>query len=306
MGKHVAILLCTYNGAIYLQEQLDSYLTQTHTDWSLHVNDDGSTDGTLKLLNRFKENNPDKEINIYQGPKRGFARNFLDLTFNPDVQADYYAYSDHDDIWYPEKIERALSQLEDLPVDLPVLYCSRSEYVDGQGVHMGYSSKFTKPTSFSNALAQSIAGGNTMVFNKATRHIMLSAGERDIPSHDWWVYQLVSGAGGKVIYDAKPNIGYRQHGANVIGSNRGLSAIIYRIKHLMAGRFRHWNDMNCRNLHEVSHLLIKENLVLLEHFSVARNSSLIHRIVNFGKSGIYRQTFLGNAGLIVAAFLKRI
>lgn len=304
---HVAILLCTYNGADHLAAQLASYIAQTHTDWSLHVNDDGSHDTTVSLLEQFAADHPKHKIHIYQGPGEGFVRNFLNLACRADVSADYYAYSDHDDIWYANKLERAVRALSDIAASTPALYCSSSELIDAAGTHCGFSQCFAKVPGFGNALVQSIAGGNTMVFNRAARTLLLQAGEYlSLPSHDWWTYQLVSGAGGHVVYDTNPSIYYRQHGDNVIGSNKGILASLQRIRLLLAGRFMRWNTMNCVALAQVSPLLTPENRVRVQVFTEARKAPLFKRLSGLARSGIYRQTALGNLGLLVAATMRCI
>ena len=194
-GPRVAILMGARNGERYLPEQLQSFVDQTHTNWSLHVSDDGSSDATCDIVRRFCAGlqNP---ITLRSGPQRGFARNFMSLACALDIMGDYFAFSDQDDIWYKNKLERALDWLTTIPDELPAVYCSRTEIVDVAGRHLGFSPLFTKSPSFKNAIVQSVGGGNTMVFNAAARSLLAAIGEIDIVSHDWWVYQIVSAAGG--------------------------------------------------------------------------------------------------------------
>src|SRR3546814_1588664 len=105
------------------------------------------------------------------------------------------------------------------------------------------------PTRRSSDLVQSIAGGNTMVFNRSAHVLLQEAGDLlNLPSHDWWAYQLISGAGGRVYYDAEPNVLYRQHEANIVGSNSGISARLTRIRLLLGGRFHQWNEQTLHAL----------------------------------------------------------
>jgi glycosyltransferase involved in cell wall biosynthesis len=307
MAANVAILLCTYNSAPFLPQQLASYVVQTHGEWSLHVNDDGSSDRTLALLEQFREGYPERQVVVHRGPGKGFVHNFLNLACRPDLRAQYYAFSDHDDVWYSDKLARAVAALADIPTHLPALYCSSSELIDERGAHVGYSQRFSKQPGFANALVQSIAGGNTMVFNEAARQLLVTAGETQaVPSHDWWLYQLVSGAGGIVRYDPEPTLAYRQHASNVVGCNRGFFASCHRIRYLMTGRFRHWNSMNCASLAQAQAILTPENRRIVENFSQARAAWLPSRLLGLRRTGIYRQTRLGNLGLIVAAFINRM
>ena len=110
----VTILLTTWNGAAHLQQQLDSYLAQNHDAWDLWVSDDGSTDGTLEILNAFQAaERHRREVRIVAGPQRGHAANFLSLLCHPDLPAGPVALSDQDDVWLPGKLRLALSALKD-------------------------------------------------------------------------------------------------------------------------------------------------------------------------------------------------
>lgn len=172
----VAILLCTHQGQRFLQEQLESFADQTHKNWELWASDDASDDLTLELLAQFQKKIGADRISIHSGPNNGFCVNFLSLACKAEIAADYYAYSDQDDIWKPEKLARALAYLQTVPAYVPALYCSRTELVDAIGNHLGYSPLFKKTPSFKNALVQSIGGGNTMVFNHAARLLFMKAG----------------------------------------------------------------------------------------------------------------------------------
>ena len=303
----VAILLCTYNGERYLHDQLASFQTQAHANWTLWVSDDGSNDSTLALLEAYKQKWPSGKLSIVRGPAKGFAANFLSLTCNPEISADYYAYSDQDDIWVTDKLERAVQWLQTVPPDVPALYCSRTRLVDEQRNEICLSTLFTKPSSFRNALMQSIAGANTMVFNHAARLLLCEAGA-DVPirSHDWWTYLVVTGCGGKVYYDTEPSLDYRQHTSNLVGTNATWQARLKRVRMLMQGDFRDWNDGNIVALRRLQSKLTLENCEILERFAKARDMGLILRLFNLKRCGIYRQTFLGNWGLLVAAFFKKI
>lgn len=144
----VAILMATYNGERFLIEQLESFADQTVKDWVLWVSDDGSSDKTINILKNFADKFPLGKVNIVQGPKSGFARNFLSLLDGFNVIAKNYAYADQDDVWYEDKLERAVNYLGRVPMGMPALYCSRTEYVDENLHHIGYSDDYQKPPIF--------------------------------------------------------------------------------------------------------------------------------------------------------------
>lgn len=303
----VAILLCTYHGQRYLAEQLDSFAAQTHSEWEVWASDDGSEDDTHAILEAYKQRWSPGRMSIHFGPAEGFAANFLSLTCNARIDADCYAYSDQDDIWEADKLENAVRWLETIPSGIPALYCSRTRLVDAQNNEIGLSPLFSKPPSFENALMQNIAGGNTMVFNNAARALLREAGDSlSVVIHDWWAYMVVAGCGGQVYYDSTPRLRYRQHGSNLVGVDSTWWARLKRIHMLWQGRFRLWNEINIEALRALNHKLTPENRNVLECFAKARQMSLIFRLIHIKRSGVYRQTALGNLGLIAAAIFKKI
>ena len=303
----VAILLCTYNGQHYLSEQLDSFQTQSHANWEVWASDDGSEDDTQAILEAYQQKWPPGRLSIHSGPAQGFAANFLSLTCKASIEADHYAYSDQDDFWEADKLERAVRWLETVPPNIPALYCSRTRLVDAENKEIGLSPLFSKPPSFANALMQNIGGGNTMVFNNAARALVREAAEdMSVITHDWWAYMLVIGCGGHVFYDSYPSLRYRQHGGNLVGMNVTWAARLKRIGMLLEGRFRKWNDNNITSLRKLQHKLTPENRETLERFANARRMGLIPRLIHLKRSGIYRQTLYGNLGLIVAAIFGKM
>lgn len=303
----VAILLCTYHGQHHLAEQLDSFAAQSYNNWEVWASDDGSKDDTPSILEGYQKKWPAGKLSIHSGPAKGFVSNFLSLTCKASIDADHYAYSDQDDIWEPYKLERAVKWLQTVPEHMPALYCSRTRLVDVHNNEIGMSPLFKRPPSFPNALMQNIGGGNTMVFNSAARKLLREAGEKvSIVTHDWWVYMVVTGCGGQVFFDPQPTLRYRQHPSNLIGGNTSWQSRLKRIGMLFQGRFRKWNDQNISSLRSISHLLTPYNREILERFAEARQMSLIPRLFHLRKSGIHRQTLLGNIGLVVAATFRKI
>ncbi|MFN7050803.1 MAG: glycosyltransferase, partial [Gemmobacter sp.] len=113
------------NGAADLQAQLDSLVAQTHANWALVASDDGSTDDSRAILQRFAGDQAARHpVVVAEGPGRGFVRNFLSLLARPGLSGPV-ALCDQDDIWFPDRLERALARLAALPPDRPALYCSR-------------------------------------------------------------------------------------------------------------------------------------------------------------------------------------
>ena len=303
----VAILLCTYNGERFLAEQLDSLESQTHQNWIVIASDDGSTDKTLEILKQYQSKWPSGKLTIRSGPQKGFCQNFLSLACDPQIKADYYAFCDQDDVWLPEKLSTALNNIifhQDS--NIPYLYCGRTKYVNENLKPCGMSPLFVFPPSFRNALVQSIAGGNTMVFNQASKNLIEKVGVVDVPSHDWWLYQLISGVGGDVFYDRNPQLLYRQHEFALVGGNNSFPAKMERIWMLFQGRFQKWNTQNINALKQANHLLAKNNQEILRLFNIMRGAKLKDRFGLMEVCGLYRQTKRGTFSLFLAALIKKI
>ena len=147
-----------------------------------------------------------------------------------------------------------------------------------------------------------------MVLNRAALDLIQDTRRlaEGIVSHDWWVYQLVSGAGGVVIYDPEPCLLYRQHDANQVGANDTLAASLSRLLALFQGRYRDWNHANAAALDRARHWLTPQACGKLEAFDRARNGTVRQRLRALYASGVYRQTLRGTIALWLAAAMKRL
>jgi len=300
----------TKDGARFLSEQLDSLAAQTHQNWSLIASDDGSTDDTLKILKAYQDKWSTGKLIIKEGPQQGFCPNFLSMACDPGIKADYYAFCDQDDVWLPNKLKIAIGNIVahqvHREVTLPYLYCSRTSYVAFDLKPLGLSPLFVFPPSFQNALIQCIAGGNTMVFNQRVKDMLERVGLVDVPSHDWWVYQLTSAADGLVYYDQTPQILYRQHSSALIGGNSSILAKLKRVAILLQGRFFDWTNQNLTALSRAKSEISKRNSDILTLFVSLRDAKLKDRFRLLEVCGLYRQTWGGTLSLVIAALLKKI
>lgn len=306
-NPNVSILICTYNGEKYLQAQIDSIVKQTYLNWAIFVSDDGSSDSTLKILQSYQSTLGKDRFYIFNGPSKGFSKNFISLLKHDIIKSEYYAFSDQDDIWAPNKIEIAIAKLESIKNNRGKLYCGRTSYVDNDLRELGKSPLFQKRPSFQNALVQSIAGGNTMVLDNKARNVILNTCDsKPIISHDWWCYLAVTAAGGEVAYDATPHIGYRQHDKNLVGANSSIKERAERFKKMLFGTFSQWNHCNLDLLKEIEPFMPEENKQTYHLFSESRKGYLLKRLTTAYRSRVYRQTFLGNIGLIFAYLINKV
>ena len=307
LSPEVGVLMCTFQGGRHLVAQLESIAAQTQPRWRSWVSDDGSTDSTLAVLERYRSQWGSNRLAVVRGPSAAFAANFQSLTCRAEIEADYFAWADQDDIWEPEKLQRALAWLQSVPADVPALYGTRTLLTDAADRPIGMSPLFTRSPCFANALVQCIAGCNTMVFNQAARALFIQASAEGVAvAPDWLMYLLVSGCGGQVHYDPWPSVRYRQHGQNLSGSNLSLRGRWQRARLLMGGEFRGWVSANLDRLVHIRHRMPPHNLAVLDEFAQARQRRLPGRLIGFWHSGTHRQTALGNLGLFVAALFNKL
>lgn len=303
-GK-VSILMGTYNGEKYLAEQLQSIASQTYTNWKLIVSDDGSTDSTCKIIEQFALSYPDKVV-LHKGPGKGFAANFLNMLQRSDIISEFYAFCDQDDIWLDGKLETAVMQLNSVPQNKYKLYGSRTKLIDSYGNFIGYSPCFTKALSFNNALLQSYAGGNTMVFSRGLKQLFETFPvDLKIVSHDWILYIICSAMNGAVIYDKEPKILYRQHGGNLVGSNSSLLSKVKRFNRLFAGEFKTWSKMNCIALDCIKEKMPNENQTNYVRFNSLKKG-LVKRIAGFIFGGFYRQSFVETYAFFIMNVFRKL
>lgn len=306
---NVACILAYYNGSQFIDEQIQSIFNQINPQLTItiFISDDNSSSPFPKL----KFNNKSVCDIFYRKNLKnyGYSSNFIYSLSSIKKEFDYYCFSDQDDIWHEYKILNAINKIKNLSQKRPLLYCGRTTYYDEDcKIKLGNSIIFKKEPSFKNAIIQNIAGGNTMLFNKSANNLIISSIYKNFRavSHDWWCYQIISGAGGIVIYDSNSYLKYRQHKHNVLGSNNTLKDRKKRIFNLIIGKFRTWNEINLYALNKNKCLLTEENKFFLEEFIKLRKMSLFKRIVKFIKIGIYRQTFIGNIALVLAVITKRV
>jgi glycosyltransferase involved in cell wall biosynthesis len=301
----IVILMGCRDGARFLPAQLASIAAQTHRNWRLVASDDGSTDATPAILERFRAEAGAGRVEIRRGPGAGFAANYLALAGDPALRAGYFAFADQDDVWHPDRLARGLARLAALPPDRPALTGGRTWLIDADGRAIGRSPRFRAAPGFGNALVQSIAGGNTMLFNAAAKRLLEAVPDVAVVAHDWWAYQLVSGAGGTVIYDPEPSVAYRQHGENLIGGNRSLRGRAARLRLLAAGRLAEYTDMNLAALERAAPLLTEEARAKIALLRRSRGLPVLQRIAALRRLGLYRQT-RGDTAMLWLASVTRL
>ena len=228
MEELVDIILATYQTDIkYLKEQIDSILEQTYKNIHLIISDDKSPNPEIqKILKQYEEK--DERVTIYiQEKNLGYIKNFEFLL--QKSQANYIMFSDHDDVWYPNKVEKSLAVLKQSNVDL--VYCNSTQ-IDGEGKTIQKSYFKYKNVPLINgkhnlAISRCVGIGCSQIITKQVRDKMIPF-KKEVMAHDW-LAAFIANEGKGITYIEEPLFGYRLHDTNVFGG-RSLNQNLKRWK----------------------------------------------------------------------------
>ena len=269
--KKLAILLSTYNGEKYIEEQILSLEKQTYKNINIIIRDDNSHDNTVKIIKKLQKKY--KNIELITGNNLGFRQSFFYILKHCG-KYDYYAFCDQDDVWLKGKIKFAIELLdkEKSINDIPILYASNYDYYNGEMKFINHSNADKKSPSFAKSLIECIAPGMTMVINNKAKEELIKNMPNDCMFHDWWLYMLCS-AMGKVIYDPRVTVKYRRHSDNVTTVEKGIiKKTLWRIKTFIFSD--HWSNVKKQLLMFKSiydKQLNKKNKEILNLFSKQKN-----------------------------------
>ncbi|WP_165361270.1 glycosyltransferase [Lichenibacterium ramalinae] len=219
----VSVAMATYNGARFLEKQLDSIVSQTVPPSEIVICDDASSDGTASIVGEFAARSPVPIRFERNAVNLGYADNFFkaaSLTTHP-----YIAFSDQDDIWRRDKIERSLAAIRDggavMAVHTATLIDAAGEPVGEMRRHIDGSRTVPpctlEPWTMFWGFAQTFDRRllDLLPHDRATRGSDSNAPENAL-GHDGWT-SFLAGSFGKIALLDEPLVGYRQHSANVFG-----------------------------------------------------------------------------------------
>lgn len=233
----VAVLLAAYNGMSWIAEQLASIVAQTNVDVCVYISVDPSTDGTEAWCSKYAENNPSVKLLPASGPFGGAARNFFRLIRDVDFSDfDYVSFADQDDIWYPEKLERAVNKLRLGGIDgyssnvVAFWPSGRRILVDKAQPQVEWDHWFEAAgPGCTYVLTQPLASALKETIVKHWHKV------QSIALHDWFCYAFARSAGFKWFIDSVPGMDYRQHAGNQVGVNSGVASAISRLRQVLNG-----------------------------------------------------------------------
>lgn len=210
-STRISVCLCSYNGAQFIKDQLDSILSQIGQNDEIIISDDNSMDETIKIISSFK----DDRIKVFKNlNKKGVVGNF-ENAIGKSV-GDIIFLSDQDDIWHPNKVEKVLDFFKQTKADLVITDIALINSVGALKNGEFYQNRF-KGSVYSNLLKNNFIGC-AMAFKKNTVNWFLPF-PPNLPMHDWWI-GLVIGKRGKVSFLDEKLLYYRRHGCNVTSGKK--------------------------------------------------------------------------------------
>lgn len=280
--ENIMILMSTYNGEAYLNEQIESLVKQIDVNVQILVRDDGSTDNTHVILNKWENNG---FLKWYKGRNKGPALSFFDLV-SKAPSANYYAFCDQDDIWYSNKLVSATSKLNKI-AKRPALYFSRARYVKSNMEFIGLSEE-NPSCDLGGALIGSHSLGCTMVMNKQLMQLLKMYTPKNV-LHDAWLIRLCLAIDGELVYDENPYINYRQHSNNVVGFDKSrIKRAIRLIKYARKNK-NHKSEIAKELLVNYSEYISKNEKEILKQVSYY-NESLIAKMRLIRNKNIRRKS----------------
>ena len=222
------ILVATYNtNEKYLKKQIDSILRQTHKNIKIYISDDNSSDEKVaEILKEYEQK--DNRIKLYIQPKNlGYNKNFEFLL--QQSTANYIMFSDHDDIWGKEKVEKSLNKIKEENVDM--VYCNCRQ-VDEDGIvlqddYFKYKNVPLIKGKSKLAISRCVGIGCSQIITKSVKDKMIPF-KKDVIAHDW-LAAFIANEGKGMCYIEEPLFDYRLHCSNVFGG-RSLNQNLNRWK----------------------------------------------------------------------------
>ena len=249
--EKIDILLATYNGEKFVKEQIESILNQTFENFNLIISDDASTDNTLNILEEYEKK--DTRIKVFKKEKNeGLIANFEFLLKN--VTSDYFMFSDQDDIWKKDKIEKSINKIKEensglVYTDLEIVDENLNVIYPSYWKYKKIYNKIIKYNNFEALYLNNFVTGCTILAkSKYIKDILPLPRNSKFVLHDYWTALIIS-AKDKISYVEEPTIQYRQHKDNRVGSSRKSDQL--------------------ENFEDLRNLFIK---VKIEHFEVFKEN----------------------------------
>lgn len=296
--KSVMVLLSSYNGERYIKGQIESILNQKDIDVHLMIRDDGSTDSTIRIIEQYSSD----KIVLIKGENVGYIESF-DYLIRNAPRADFYAYSDQDDVWMEDKLIKAIEQLDE---GRPMLYAGNA-YVTDENLNKKNLFNEREKNYFDHIckILNSGAQGCTLVFNDVLKKRINEYCPVNVWPHDYWITTVCLFIG-KVKYDPEPHMLYRQHSYNVTGGDLGVKNKIRKnINSLKRGFTNPWSKLAEDILHGYADLLEEKDKEILSELVTYKVSGK-NKLKLLFNSEFKKETWVKTGVLKLLIFFNRV
>jgi len=311
----IAIIMGTYNGEKYIKEQIDSILAQDYAGWKLFIFDDGSKDNTEKIVNEYVKDYPDKiyfrKNKISFGAAGNFFNGIKEAATKLAPEAEYFCFSDQDDVWVKDKLSRSLAKINQIEDDKPALVFSDVAITD-KNLTITAASYFEAEkvdrtrVSLNYLLMENKLIGGTVMINKALVGLELRAEESGLvpykkaKMHDWW-FGLIAAGLGKIGYVEGFTEYYRQHENNVVGGENFTSYFKARISKMQENRMRIRENIAQGEgfLKYFGEYLCEPELSAVKEFAALKTKGYLGRRISIIKNRFLKSGLVRNIALFI-------
>lgn len=285
----VDILMSTYNGEKYIEEQINSLLAQSYTNWNLIIRDDYSSDNTIQIVEKFQKQYPQK-ISIIKDNLKNLGINQSFFVLMQNSRADYLMFCDQDDFWLPDKIKLTLEEILKIEknnhsINHPALIFSDLKVVNEnlkiivESFWQIMSINPNNAKQINKIIVRNSVTGCTMMINKPLKNMIEKIPQAAL-IHDWWI-TLVACLFAQISYINQPTILYRQHNNNVMGLGKKS-----KIKQLLANPFKTFKELKKK---EISFQIQAKQLLEIYRENI-KDQDKVNILENY--SNLYQKNYL--------------
>lgn len=301
--KTIIVVMSTFNGEKCVERQLDSIFSQKSVDVMVYVRDDGSTDNTKSILVDYKKRREPERLFLSFEENCGWERSFMQALAKVP-HADFYAFSDQDDIWFDNKLIAGIEALGKYNQDCPLLYhCNKLSVYDNMIPLRHQVRRTPRPLNHQNAMIQEFAQGCSIIMNEKARELVTSYFPSKKIPHDFWC-GLICYLFGKVIYDDNRYFYHISYGTNASGEGHMISSWKHRFSKLIHEQ-EAYNSPYQDLLHGFEDKLCSDDKLFI-HRVLNYKTSILYKFYLLFSPKFIRDSVLGTLSLKTAILFNKI
>jgi glycosyltransferase involved in cell wall biosynthesis len=306
VNTDVDVLMATYNGEKYVDDQIESIEAQSFKDFSILISDDGSSDSTLAHVEKMSEKYRNITNVSSSNHIKGVRGNFLFLSNK--TNAEYAFFCDQDDYWLPQKVELSLQKMKEMEQEfgktIPLLVFTDMKVVDSSLSVMHDSFEVSsgidpERIAFKYILTKSIGAGCSMLVNRVLLDMLKKTpGNQPMIMHDWWASLIAAGFGAIGHVDTPTSL-YRQHQGNLVGAKANSFAALPSLINSLTEKYEATYEQAVSFREVYGAQLDSERSCQLDAFIATGSGGVFSRLLSLFRSGAWKKGFK-KVGQVVA------